>query len=215
MSPEAFLRLCRGTGEPTVQVSPRDSRRVACCDSTRSATRLLVPILLLAPVVDLAAVTIGRYTALHTQQVSGSPPVRRAPRPRCRRGDGGEVRIGSSPMVEKSSPGSYSGYPTVGQEPSGANAAVATAWGDAERLGPARPRGFAPLTAEIGTSSARATGSRPAPCSIHPASEVVTDTTTLGADSGVPDLNARGQLTCDWINLTIGKILDTKYRFEA
>jgi len=144
MSPEAFLRLCRGTGEPTVQVSPRDSRRVACCDSTRSATRLLVPILLLAPVADLAAVTVGKCTAIHTRQVSGSPPVRRAPRPRCRRGDGGEVRIGSSPMVEKSSPGSYSGYPTVGQEPSGANAAVATAWGDAERLGPARPRGFAP-----------------------------------------------------------------------
>jgi len=96
MSPEAFLRLCRGTGEPTVRVSPRDSRRVACSDSTRSATRLLVPILLLAPVADLAAVTIGKYTAIHTRQVSGSPPVRRAPQPRCRRGDGGEVRTATS-----------------------------------------------------------------------------------------------------------------------
>ena len=164
---------------------------------------------------DLAALAHRECTAIRHQHAGCGLPVRHAPRPRCQRANRGEVRTGASPLVEESSSGSFSGFSRVGQGPSGAHAAIATAWGDAERLGPARPRGFAPLTAEIGTSSARATGSRPAPCSIHLTSEVVTDTTTLGADSGVPDLNARGQLTCDWISLTIGKILDAKYRFEA
>jgi len=96
MSPAAFLRLCRRIGEPTVRVSPRDSRRVACSDSTRTAARLPVSILLLAPVADLAAVTVGKCAAIHTGHARGGLPVRDAPRPRCRRGDGGEVRTATS-----------------------------------------------------------------------------------------------------------------------
>ena len=127
-----------------MRVSPRDSRRDACSDSTRTATHLPVSTLLLAPVADLAAVTVGKCTAIHTWQVSCGPPVRHAPRPRYRRGDGGEVRTGSSTMWRSRRRDRSSSYSTVGQEPSGANAAVATAWGDPERLGRARPRGFAP-----------------------------------------------------------------------
>ena len=92
---------------------------------------------------DLAALAHRECTAIRHQHAGCGLPVRHAPRPRRQRANRGEVRTGASPLVEESSSGSFSGFSGVGQGPSGAHAAIATAWGDAERLGRALPRGFA------------------------------------------------------------------------
>jgi hypothetical protein len=93
----------------------------------------------LAVTIDIAnpqqicARTAKVITKLEPFESFGAPPKATDYLPPC------------SPLVEASSSGSFSGFSGVGQEPSGAHATLATAWGDAERLGRARPRRLAEL----------------------------------------------------------------------